>query len=75
MRPAFAIIPLALMFTLLGPEPYEANAAITGFKSKVANNVSSAAFSLLPMTSAWGNKEASPSMADQANAQGIATVR
>lgn len=58
MRPIFAIAPLALVLTLVGPAPKEADQAISAFKARVVNAVSSRAFDWVPVPTASASKSA-----------------
>ncbi len=58
MRPTFAIVPLALVLTLLGPAPKEADQAIAAFKARVVNAVSTQAFAWMPVPTASASKNA-----------------
>lgn len=56
MRPIFAIAPLALVLTLVGPAPKEADQAISAFKSRVVTAISTQAFAWMPVPTASANK-------------------
>lgn len=56
MRPIFAIAPLALVLTLVGPAPKEADQAISAFKARVVNAVSTQAFAWMPVPTASASK-------------------
>lgn len=56
MRSPFAIAPLALVLTLVGPTPTEANHAVSAFTASVVHAVSAQAFAWMPVPTAAASK-------------------
>jgi hypothetical protein len=75
MRPLFAIAPLALVLSLVGPSHTESDVAMAAFQSRAIAWVSTTAFSLMPVTTASASKANDTTGLTQASAAPVTGAR